>query len=144
MAGSAGGAIGKAIGGNIGKAIGSIVGGLAGGLVGGIASKGITDIFKEDDIQIFSRIFSAYLTSLTIDYMLSDYEVGLLSKEIRMIDDKVFEELNFKYRNSRNQEKVIIDFLTPIFEKIVYFRPRLMLPNDEEIINGFLSIAQGI
>ena len=43
--------------------------------------------------------------------MLSEKEVDDLSEELKNINGDDIKKLNIKYRKSRNQEKVIVDFL---------------------------------
>lgn len=137
----AGGEIGEAIGGKLGKVAGSLIGGLAGGIAGTFVSKSAADVVKEDDIQIFYRLFSSYISTLVIDYMLSEKEVDDLSKELKNINSDDIKKLNIKYRKSRNQEKVIVDFLEPIFNNVVRKRRRFSLPTEKEVISGFLALA---
>lgn len=148
-AGIAGGSAGSLIGGKIGEQIlgtpGKIIGSLFGGFLGAAgASKLVktgTDIIKEDDLQIFSRIYSATISSMVIDYMLDEKEVSILSNRLSQIDEKSISDLYSKYRNSQNQEAVLIDFLKPIFEYIIYNREKFSAPTNEAITKGFLLLS---
>lgn len=73
--------------------------------------------------------------------MLSEKEVDDLSKELKNINSDDIKKLNIKYRKSRNQEKVIVDFLEPIFNNVVRKRRRFSLTTEKEDISGFLALA---
>lgn len=146
IAGGAGGAciggeIGESVCGKMGKAVGAVLGGLIGGIAGTVASKGVSDVFREDDIQIFSRLFHAQIQSMVIDYMLSEKEIDLLTKKLKSVDKDDLKALNSKFRKSNSQENVIVSFLNPIFQSIVNTRKPFSVPDSETIIKGFVALA---
>lgn len=73
--------------------------------------------------------------------MLSKKEVDDLSKELKNINSDDIKKLNIKYRKSRNQEKVIVDFLEPIFNNVVRKRKIFSLPTEKKVISSFLALA---
>ena len=73
--------------------------------------------------------------------MLSKKEVDDLSKELKNINSDDIKKLNIKYRKSRNQEKVIVDFLEPIFNNVVRKRKIFSLPTEKKVIISFLSFS---
>lgn len=146
IAGGAGGAalggtIGKAIGGRTGEAIGSILGGLVGGIGGSLVAKAGTDIVKEDDTQIFSRFFSATISSMVIDYMLDESELEMLSEKLNKLDGDDIKSLAKKYRKASNQESVVVEYLTPLFKDITKKRKKFAEPKDDLIAKGFVALA---
>ena len=136
-----GGAIGEAVGGRLGKLAGSLLGGVVGGIGGSIVAATGADIVKENDTQIFARIFGAMVSSMVIDYMLDENEVELLSKKLNDIDGDDIKELAQEYRKSSEQELVIQNYLLPIFKSVTKKRKKFEHPKDEIIADGFVALA---
>lgn len=136
-----GGKIGKAVGGDVGQTIGSLLGGLVGGVLGSAGAKAAADTIKEDDTVIFSRLYRSYIQSMVIDYMLTESEIDLLSKDLQKIKQKDLEKLNAQFRKSKSQEEVIVSFLEPIFQNIAKKRKPFSIPSDGSIGSGFVALA---
>lgn len=120
-AGVAAGAIGEKIGKKIGKNMGAVIGfvaGAGGGMIAGIAVNKLTGLWKEDDCVITTRLFSAVMINMTIDYLLSEEEG---EKVIKLIEDDVKKIRNFQVSimTSDRQYYDIERFLAPYFDSIV-------------------------
>lgn len=137
-----GGEIGEAIGGRVGKFVGSLLGGAAGGIAGAFVGKSATDVVKEDDTQIFSRLFGAIVSSMVIDYMLDDKEIEALSVKLNNLDSDDIKSLTKKYRKSTQQESVITEYLTPIFNDVARKRKKFSQPKESAFVDGFICLSK--
>lgn len=123
----------KAIGGEKLGMIGGLVGGIAGGLLGSKVTKEGADIVKEDDDQIFMRIFNVYMSQMVCEYMLDEKEIDTFISLLNKIDSKDIKKLIHKYRKSSQQEEVIREFLDPMFIKVIEKRKKFLLPSNSEL-----------
>lgn len=123
-----GGEIGEAIAGKAGRLVGSLLGGIGGGIAGAVASKTATDVVRENDVQIFSRLFNAVISSLVIDYVLDDSEIDKLSKKLERINESEMKKLMKNFRKIDRQEKLIVEFVEPYFKEVARERARFKEP----------------
>ena len=154
FAGSIGGAI--ASGSILGATVGSVAtpvgtavglaGGTIGGLVMGLGTKGLTDLVREDDAIITTRMFNAVLTILLIEYMLTEDEIDKLVKSLDE-DKKNLKKLQSLLPKSPSQSSDIEKYLRPKIEKIVNERLKITAKEEtklyeninEELISGGLE-----
>lgn len=108
---------GTAIAPGVGTVIGA-AGGFVGGVVGATAANMISGIFKEDDIDSFTRMFNAYLSCMICEYLMDEARTDLLIHKLDSIDKKEFKSLMEATWKAKEQEKVIRDFLEKYFEDI--------------------------
>ena len=116
---------------------------MVGGLVGGIAVKGIGNLIKEDDLIIYSRMFNGIVTSMCVDYILSESEVNELI-ECLDNDSKSMQKVLKSLNKSEHQYYDIERYLTPHFESIVKKRSKIedelvLLANVNEILEDSLE-----
>jgi len=110
-----------------------------GGFIGGSVIKLLLNLFKEDDIIIYTRMFNSVVTTMCMDYVLSEEELNTL---ISMLDknskemQKVIKNLN----KSEHQYYDIEKYLTPFFEEIVKKRPTISGVNQEEMLASMNEI----
>lgn len=126
-------ATGTAIAPGVGTAIG-IVGGLVGGIIGGVAVKAAGDAIKEDDTVVLSRLFNAVLINLVYEYMLSESEIDVVVEKLDKVKQKDFRNLYKDTLASKEQEKVMDDFLRHYFEEVIRNRPKIAEPNAHDLI----------
>ena len=116
---------------------------MVGGFVGGIAVKGIGNLIKEDDLIIYSRMFNGIVTSMCVDYILSESEVNELI-ECLDNDSKSMQKVLKSLNKSEHQYYDIERYLTPHFESIVKKRSKIedelvLLANVNEILEDSLE-----
>ena len=126
-------ATGTAIAPGVGTAIG-IVGGIVGGIIGGVAVKAAGDAIKEDDTVVLSRLFNAVLINLVYEYMLSESEIDVVVEKLDKVKQKDFRNLYKDTLASKEQEKVMDDFLRHYFEEVIRNRPKIAEPNAHDLI----------
>lgn len=129
------GAAGTTIAPGVGTVIG-IAGGFVGGVIGAKAVDIVGDILHEDDIETWSRLFNAYVSSIISEYMFNGEEMDKLITLLDKIEQKEFKKLFTTLQKSNEQEKVIRDFITPHFDTVIYERAQFLLPTGEEIIDA--------
>ncbi len=145
-AGVAGGAGGYAIGAGIGTmllpGVGTIVGGLVGGFLAGSAtssaSQQIMGQFIEDDAQAMSKILEQELQALAFDYLLSESEIGQVLDLLQEL--RLDQELRNMYAAS-DRETYARKLLTPIVEKIVKQRSKIILPSAESLTSEYERVC---
>ncbi|MDF2858704.1 MAG: hypothetical protein K0Q87_4555 [Neobacillus sp.] len=143
-AGAAVGSVIPGLGTAIGASIGTIVGGLTGSLVGGGASAKATstilDKFIKDDAPKMLEIFNSVFEKLAIDYLLSEKEISLVCDQIK--DNlNMAKELREMY-SSQVKASYAKGLIKPVIEEIVARRPKITLPNDEEIIQEIAHLIE--
>ncbi len=152
--GSAGGAvcsgvvaakIAVAVGTAVAPGVGTVVG-MAGGFIGGAAGaatvKTFGDILHENDIEIYGRLFNAYVSVLISEYLLDEDEIDKLVKRLDLLKPKVFKTLFENIAKAKEQEAVVRAFLEPHYEEIIKERPAFELPNADsiaEVMDGLIG-----
>jgi hypothetical protein len=139
VAAKIGGVVGTAVTPGIGTAVG-IAGGFVGGAVGAKAAGVIGDILHENDIATLSRLFNAFVSCMTSEYMLNDSEMDKLVERLDKISQKEFKKLFEKTQKADEQEEILRKFLEPHFEAVVSAREPFNLPLGEEIDAAFTEI----
>ena len=132
-AGMAAGKIGEKVGKKIDKKVGAVIGftgGFLGSAILGVAMKQLTNIFKEDDAVITTRLFNAAIANMAVDYLMTEEEMDRL---ISVLNDagKDINRLQRDLLKSNHQYYDIEQFLIPYFEKAIDARE---LIKDEDII----------
>ena len=125
--------VGEFLGGTVGKIVGSFLGGFLGGVAGSAVAKGTADVFREDDMQIFLRLFNAKLSSMAIDYLLNEDELAMLAERLKALDSGKIQSLNVTVRKSSDQEWTIQEFLAPIFKDITSKRKKFTVVSETDI-----------
>ncbi|WP_159521428.1 hypothetical protein [Erysipelothrix urinaevulpis] len=135
----------------LGNVVGSMIGfsgGLAGGVVASKGAKGVSNLLMEDDIIVFNRMLNIYLMLLITEYMLDENETAKVFKELSVITSQEFQKMSEEVFKSSEQEKVIVEFLTPIFEKVIMNRATYVTPTDEqveqEVYNFFTNLEYSL
>lgn len=116
----------------------SSIGGVAGAFIGGVTYKFAT-FLHEEDVTRNLRLLNAYIVNKSIDYLLNEEEINSIIYEINEIESKDMIRLFENIQKSYYQEKVIDDFLEPIFNKVTNKRDVVVI--DEEKISRDLSYA---
>ena len=96
----------------------------------------VGDILHEDDIETWSRLFNAYVSSIISEYMLDGEEMDKLIALLDKTEQKEFKKLFTTLQRAEEQEKVIRDFITPHFDAVISEREKFMLPSGEEIMDA--------
>lgn len=134
------GAVGTTVAPGVGTAIG-IAGGFAGGAAAAAATNAVGGILYEGDGATFSRILNALVSTMSVEYMLDDREIDLLVEKLDAVSQKDFKKLMDDTFSADKQEKVLRDFLAPVFDEVVSTRERFELPSDEVINEALLSLT---
>lgn len=134
------GAAGTAVAPGVGTAVG-IAGGFIGGTVGAGVIKAAGDLLHEDDIEVLSRMFNAYVSCMIGEYFLDEAEIDVLVTKIGESDQKAFKKLFESIAQAEQQEETIRDFLTPIFDDVVASRPEFMLPAAKTMVDAMVALA---
>ena len=129
------GVAGTTVAPGVGTVIG-IAGGFVGGVVGAKAVDVVGDILHEDDIETWSRLFNAYVSSIISEYMLDSEEMDKLIALLDKIEQKEFKKLFTTLQKADEQEKIIRDFITPHFDAVISEREQFVLPTGDEIIDA--------
>ena len=135
VGGVGGGALGTLIIPVVGSIIGGIAGCIIGGAVFGTIARKVLNIFIEDDIERFYRLFIAYASMLVREYMLTENELIKLCKKLKKIRIRW---LCAKFIKAEDQESVILKKLTRIFNRIVKRRKKIKLKiiNDSNLVTN--------
>ncbi len=137
--GAAGGAVGALAGafiaGPIGAEVGFWVGSFAGGAIGGNAISKQLDKFIEDDAIALVKILENKFVALAQEYMLSELEMNIVLDDLRIILQNQNTLLDMFV--SSNRELFAEKLERDLIEKRINSRCRILLPSDEELINGF-------
>ena len=137
------GAAGTAVAPGVGTAIG-IAGGFIGGAAGATASNAIGDILHEGDAANIGRLLNAYVSYMSIEYMLNETELGYLTEELDKITSDEFNELFASFLQSEEQENALREFLTPRFETVIAKREPFKLPDQSSIDDALSEILVSI
>lgn len=132
------GAAGTTVAPGVGTAVG-IVGGFVGGVVGAKAVDIVGDIFHEDDVETWSRLFNAYVSCLITEYMLDGQEIDKLVSKLDSIKQKEFKALFDSLQKAPEQEQIIRSFLEPHFDAVISEREPFSLPSGDEIVEAVIS-----
>lgn len=152
MSAAAGAALGKTIGGKANQKVGSAIGlvaGVAGSTLVGTAVKVVGNLLHEDDAVITGRLFNAVLQNQFIDYMFTPEEQDQV---IAVLDDDEHKlrDLQQRLLKSERQEQDVINYLKPIFHKIIIKRHMISIVDEAEMsssISGILlegGLAYGV
>lgn len=134
------GAAGTAVAPGVGTVVG-IAGGFIGGTVGAGVIKAAGDLLHEDDIEVLSRMFNAYVSCMIGEYFLDEAEIDALVTKIGESDQKVFKKLFESISQAEQQEETIRAFLTPIFDDVVAARSEFQLPSAEIIVDAMMELT---
>ena len=137
------GAAGTAVAPGVGTAIG-IAGGFIGGAAGAAASNAIGDILHEGDAANIGRLLNAYVSCMSIEYMLNETELGDLTEELDKITSDEFKDLFASFLQSEEQENLFREFLTPRFETVIAKREPFKLPDEQSIDDALSDILASI
>lgn len=135
-----GAATGTAIAPGVGTAIG-IVGGLAGGLIGGTVIKGASDMIREDDTVILSRLFNAVVLNLIYEYMLSENEINVVIENLGKIKAKELKKMFKNLISADKQEAVIEQFIRPFFEDVIRKRKKVSNPTPQDLVDFVMNLS---
>lgn len=116
------------------KALG-VLGGAIGGIGLGLVSKVITDAIWEDDAVFITRIINSAVEIECIEYVLSSEEVDILIEEL----NENYKELTKLQKNlikSKHQYADTLEFIHPIFDKIVSKRQAIDNEMEQKMILG--------
>ena len=122
--------VGEEVNKKAGSAIGMLVGG-GGGLLFGTGAKIVSNIVREDDAVITTRMFNAFLSNMCIEYMLNEKEFDELIESLNH-EEKELRKLQFALLKEDDQIKVIDEFLRPKFDSII--SNRVSVTNKDEKI----------
>lgn len=145
VGGGTGGWIAGAAAGSIIPGFGTIIGGLVGSVVGGAVAGHVTNkvigTFVEDDAEEMVRIIEKVFAELANEYLLSQ-------KEAEKIVDNLQECLNGDILKdmyaSEDRELFARNFLTPIVETGIAYRPMIHALTQEQMLNGIREILEDI
>lgn len=137
------GAAGTAVAPGVGTAIG-IAGGFVGGAAGAAASNAIGGILHEGDAVNIGRLLNAYVSCMSIEYMLNETELLYLTEELDKVTSDEFKELFASFLQSEEQENVFRKFLTPRFETVITKREPFKLPDQSSMDKAFSEILESI
>ena len=135
FAGKIGEKVGKKVSKKTGATLG-FIGGVCGGSLLGLAAKSLTNLFKEDDAVITSRLFNAVIGNMSIDYFLNEDEIDVLISELDESSKKI-NRLQRDLLNSNHQYYDVEQFLIPYFDKVVDGRERI---KDSDILEPYFSM----
>lgn len=135
------GAAGTAVAPGVGTVVG-IAGGFVGGTVGAKAIKVAGDFLYEDDVEVFGRMFNAYMTCMVGEYFLDGDEIDKLISHLDEIKQKDFKSLFENLEKSSDQEVIIRDFLNPHFDAVVAERPQFLLPPPGKIVEAMVELIE--
>lgn len=131
------GAVGTGVAPGVGTAVG-LVGGFVGGTASAAAINTVGGILYEGDDVVIGRLLNAYISCMSIEYMLDENELTLLTEELGNVTQKEFTDLFANFIASDAQETVIRDFLSPRFDAVVSKRAPFAIP-DLDTIDGAFS-----
>ena len=131
-------AAGAAVG-SIVPGLGTFVGGVIGGFVASKASSKIMDEFIEDDADEMVRIIENEFSSLAVDYLLNQTEV---EKIVDRLSDKLDGKTLKDMFASEDRYGFANELLVPIIEAEVEKRPRVYVPEDNQINNCLRNILE--
>lgn len=97
---------------------------MVGGFISGSVVRLLLNVFKEDDIIIYTRMFNSVVTAMCMDYVLSEEELNTLISLLDNDSKKMQKELQ-NLNKSKHQYYDIEHFLTPYFENVVKKRPAI-------------------
>lgn len=132
------GVAGTTVAPGVGTAVG-IVGGFVGGVVGAKAVNIVGDVFHEDDVQTWGRLFNAYVSCMITEYMLDSPEIDMLIARLDEIKQKEFKTLFESLQKARQQEPLIRGFLEPCFEEVTARRAPFALPSEAQIMDAIMA-----
>lgn len=134
-AGVAAAKVGALAGTGVAPGVGTVVG-IAGGFVGGVIGAKtvgvVGDILHENDIEKYSRLFNAYISVLSNEFLLDESEVDSLVANLDTIKPKEFKKLFEDISKATEQELVIREFLEPRFNSITNARAQFEMPSNED------------
>lgn len=141
---AAGGIAGSAIP-IVGNVAGAFIGGILGSLAGGTASNKVTEIvldhFIEEDAKEMMKIVEEEFSSLAFDYLLNEEEAKNIIDKFKEKD--IPDILRNMYASSDRKE-----FAQKLFEpniiELVKNREKIVLPTDEELIQGLGEVLEEI
>ena len=129
---TAGGAVGSLLG-PAGSAAGMLIGGMIGGSAAGQGSNAILSSFIEDDAKEMLEIINKELIPLVEEYLLSDDELDIVIDDLQkaLVNEKLLD----MYESS-NRSYFAELLLREIIEKVIKWRVKIRIPNDEFFIVG--------
>ena len=142
-AGVAAGKIAAAMGTVVSPGVGTVIGiagGFVGGTLGSLAIGTVGDIAYEGDMVRLSRLLNAYISLLSVEYLLSEEEIELLIKVIGEIPSKELKKLIEGLQGVKMQERYLRKHLEPKFEEIVIQREKFAMPNEDEFLDVLAEI----
>jgi len=122
----------------VAKALG-VFGGAIGGIGLGVVNKVITDVIWEDDAVFITRIINSAVEIECIEYVLSKEEVDMLIEEMNG-NNKELTKLQKNLIKSKHQYADTIEFIHPIFDKIVSKRKTIDEEMERKMILGMDNI----
>ncbi len=131
---AAGAAIGSAVP-IVGTAAGGIIGGVLGSLGGGVAAgkltKSIADEMVEDDAEALTRVLEKELRRLSLEYMLSEWEVEQIIVVVRNTADAEWLRSMYKETSGRNEpgRRFVRRKFNQEFKKIAKRRQKVTPPS---------------
>ena len=145
MAGaSAGAAIGSLVPG-IGTAIGGFAGGLIGSLAGGSAagkaSSAVLDGMIEDDALEMQGILEQEFKQLAEDYLINQKEAEKICDRLSGIVDGDFLKKMFA---SESRHSFANKRMLPLFEDVAKRRQKVILPSEEDMVQGLKSVINNV
>lgn len=140
-AGKIAGALGTAVTPGVGTVVGA-AGGFIGGAAGSLAAGAVGGVLHEDDTETASRLFNAMIPVMASEYMLSGGELDEVVASLNGISQQEFKSLFEELRSTDEQEALIREFLTPLFDAAISKREEFHLPSAEVIETAIEDMAQ--
>ena len=134
------GAVGTTVLPGVGTAIG-IAGGFAGGVAAAAASNAVGGLLYEGDSATFGRLFNAYVSAMSVEYLLDEGEIDQLVEALDGIEQKEFKKLMDDTFSADEQEKAIRAFLAPMIDEIVAKREKFAIPSGDKVIDVLEELA---
>lgn len=136
--------VGTAAGGTIGAIIGSFIGGTA----GTATTKWVMDGLIEDDANHMTQILQNVLEDLASDYLLSEKEIGELSKIIKCTVNASWLCSMYQAGSSHDADEERKIYAYNAFDQacaaIVKRRPKIILPSEEAILKEINRMTAAI
>lgn len=137
---SAGAAIGSfipVIGTAVGGVAGGLIGSLAGGSAAGKASSAVLDGMIEDDAVEMQGILEQEFKQLAEDYLINQKEAEKICDRFSGIVDGDFLKKMFA---SESRHSFANKRMLPLFEDVAKKRKKIVLPSEEQMVNGLKSV----
>ena len=134
-----GAAIGSALFPGVGTVIGGLIGSIGAGTVASRATDTVVGAFVEDDANEMVKIIEKVFSELATDYLLSQKEAEKIVDCLQTkLDGKMLKEMFA----SSDRKEFARNLLTPLVEKEISMRKRIIMPTMEQFSNSLKEVIE--